>query len=330
MPKPTISPAASNAERLASAATIDDVYAALRDGAAPGVPAAAATLQVEAPAAGLRVVGLRTPTLPPATHTSCYWLGADVGAGRFTMVDPATPFPDELDRLFELVEREAAAGRRLERVVLTHHHGDHIGAADALRQRFGVPIAAHAATAALLAGTLSIDESLHVGQVLTLGATTWQVLVTPGHAPGHVCLWRADDGALVAGDMIAGIGTILIDPSDGDMRAYLASLERLATLAPRWLLPAHGPRVEHGEALLRGYVAHRLAREAKVLAALRQLGPASVARLTELAYADTPAALWPLAARSLRSHLGKLLADGLVATGEADDPVDGQPAFSLL
>lgn len=329
MTKSTIPPATRSADRLNAAATVDEVYAALRDGAADGALAGGGALRVEAVAAGVRLVGLRTPTLPPATHTSCYWLGPDAGAGRFVAVDPATPYADEQGRLFELIEREAASGRVLERVILTHHHGDHVGAADALRQRFGVPIAAHPATAALLAGVLPIDEPLADEQALALGAASWQVLATPGHAPGHVCLWRASDGALVAGDMVAGIGTILIDPSDGDMGAYLGSLERLAALAPRALLPAHGPLVPDGEARLRGYVAHRLAREARVVAALHQRGPASVARLTEVAYADTPSALWPLAARSLSSHLGKLIADGRVA-GEGVDPVDGQPAFSLL
>ena len=114
------------------------------------------------------------------------------------------------------------------------------------------------------------------------------------------------------GDMVASAGTILIDPNDGDMIAYLAQLERLAGLGASLALPAHGDPIPAPEVLFRRYVEHRLLREAKVIAALPQPGtaPASIDALVPVAYADTPKFLWPIARLSLEAHLVKLLREG--------------------
>jgi ribonuclease/clavin/mitogillin len=116
----------------------------------------------------------------------------------------------------------------------------------------------------------------------------------------------------VAGDMVAGTGTILIEPSEGNMRQYLDSLRRLREEA-RILLPSHGPALPEGGAVIDRYVSHRLGREAKVREAVRAVGPATLAALLPIAYADTPPAVWPLAALSLEAHLVKLVEDGEVA-----------------
>ena len=138
------------------------------------------------------------------------------------------------------------------------------------------------------------------------GATA---VFTPGHAEGHLCFEVG--AATIAGDMVAGVGTILIDPSEGDMALYLASLERLLARPAAMLLPAHGPAIPDGPAKLREYLAHRRMREDRVVAALpaRSTG-ATLDELVAQAYSDTPRALWPLAERSLRAHLDKLVRDG--------------------
>jgi len=119
-------------------------------------------------------------------------------------------------------------------------------------------------------------------------------------------------GLAYAGDLVAGTGTILIDPEDdGDMIDYLASLERVAAARPTALVPAHGPVLDDPQGTLRRYRAHRLMREQRVLAAIPAAWRAVSAVLAE-AYADTPPALWPLAARSLEAHLRKLATEGLV------------------
>ena len=307
-------------------ASIDAVYAAVRSTGGPELPSA--TVGLTQVAHGVRVLALRTPTLPPAAHTSCYLLGPTDGAGGLVVVDPGSPYDNEGARLAAILVDEAAAGRPVQRVLLTHHHGDHVGGAPALRARFGIPIAAHAATAARLADWLLVDELLDDDVEITTGARTWRTVFTPGHAPGHLCLHDAIDGVVVAGDMVAGVGTILIDPTDGDMTLYLASLERLAALQPTRLLPAHGPVIDDAVPRLHGYRAHRLAREAKVNAAVRALGPATVSALVAHAYADTPTPLWPLAERSLRAHLARLIWLGVVTSSVDADAA--QSTFRLL
>jgi len=287
---------------------LDAIYDQVRtvlgvDPAAPAGPAEASPLGV---ALGVRALALRTPTLPPATHTACYLVGPSEGAGELYAVDPASPYPDQLAALDRVLETEADAGRRLVAVLLTHHHGDHVGAAAHLAARYGVPVCAHAETAARLAGRVAVDRAIGDGdQVGPLVS-----VFTPGHAPGHLCFHHPESGALIAGDMVAGLGTILIDPSEGDMSAYLASLERMRALAPSSLLPAHGPVIADADGKLRAYIAHRLMREGKVADALAATPGARPADLVPRAYDDTPRPLWGLAERSLVAHLVKLEADG--------------------
>lgn len=261
---------------------------------------------VTAAAPGIVGVAVRTPTLPPAAHTACYL----VGDGDLIAVDPGSPYPEQQAAL----ATEIAARGRLVAVVLTHHHGDHVGGAAALAAHFGVPIWAHAATAAELPD-LVVTRTLEDGEVLVIGGRRLRVLVTPGHAVGHLCLRDEASRAMVVGDMVAGLGTILIDPAGGHMATYLASLERMLAEDGGALLPAHGPVIADGPAKLREYLAHRRMREVRVQAALGDR-PRTAAELCAAAYADTPAFLWPLAQRSLLAHLVKLVEDGAAFSDE--------------
>jgi len=255
----------------------------------------------------IRVLPLRTPTLPPATRTNCYIVGE---ASRAVAIDPATPYADEQARLDAYLTAE---GIRLEAVVLTHHHVDHVGDAARLSARHGVPVLAHRETAARVAGRVQVSRTLDDGERLDVGPKGLRALFTPGHAPGHLCFVDAAAGAIVAGDMVASVGTIIIEPDDaGDMRQYLDSLRLLrgeVDAGATTLLPAHGPPIADGGARLDFYVAHRLQREARVAAALGD-APATPAELVPAAYPDVAAALYPLAARSLLAHLYKLEHEG--------------------
>ncbi|MEZ4403477.1 MAG: MBL fold metallo-hydrolase [Kofleriaceae bacterium] len=275
---------------------IDEVYAELRARLGSG---AASPIAPSRAAPGILAVPLATPTLPPATHTACYL----VGERALVVVDPATPWPAEQARLDEAVP----AGAQVALIVLTHHHGDHVGAAAALAARTGAPIAAHAATATRLAGTITVTRHLVDGEEIEADTVRLRALHTPGHAPGHLVLVDEASGAAIAGDLVAGVGTILIDPGPGEghMATYLASLERVLAHGVGALLPAHGPVIADGPAKLRAYVAHRLAREAQVAAALTA-APQTLDQLRAVAYADTPPALAPIATRSLLAHLIKL------------------------
>jgi glyoxylase-like metal-dependent hydrolase (beta-lactamase superfamily II) len=110
--------------------------------------------------------------------------------------------------------------------------------------------------------------------------------------------------------MVAGLGTILIDPDEGDMAEYLASLQQLEQIEPGVLLPAHGPMIADGVAKLREYRGHRLRREDKIAAALASRPGRRAEELVPIAYADTPPPFWPLAVRSTLAHLEKLRREG--------------------
>jgi ribonuclease/clavin/mitogillin len=274
-------------------------------------PAAAddepAKIAIVAP--GIRVLALKTPTLPPATRTNVYLVGPD--RGLLAVVDPGSPDAAEQAVLDSVIEADGERGCTPALVLLTHHHGDHVGGAAAFAARWQVPIAAHAATARRLAGVVDVDRELADGERVELGDVAVECVHTPGHAEGHLCFELASAGATIVGDMVAGIGTILIDPSEGDMGEYIASLQRLLARPQQALLPAHGPVIADGHRKLREYLAHRAMREQLAVAALaRHPGGAELDTLVPEVYADTPAVLWPLAARSLLAHLLKLARDG--------------------
>lgn len=250
-------------------------------------------------ATGIRVLALRTPTLPPAAHTNSYVVGPDQGPQA--LIDPGSPYPDQHEILDRALAAEAEAGRPLALVLLTHHHGDHVGDAARVARRWGVPIAAHANTTARLRGRVPVSRGLADGETLDEFGIT--CVYTPGHADGHLCFEHGD--ASIVGDMVAGLGWILIDPVEGDMAHYLASLQRLLARPANILLPAHGPVITDGPAKLREYIAHRTMREDRVVAALGDAR--SLDELVPEVYADTPKPLWPLAERSLRAHLDKLV-----------------------
>lgn len=260
-------------------------------------------------APGIALSPVRTPTLPPATHTNCYV----VGQNELIVIDPASPYDEERTALDEALDAAAAAGRKVVEIWLTHHHGDHVGGAAHLAKRLGVPIRAHRLTAERLTERVGDIEPLDDGEVRVLAGAPerrLRAVFTPGHAPGHLCFLEENTGFLVAGDMVAGIGTILIDPSEGDMAQYLDSLAAMKALAPRVLLPAHGGAITDPIARLDHYIEHRLWREGRVVSALGSHGPATSRELVAVVYEDVPPAVHPLAERSLLAHLAKLATEG--------------------
>jgi ribonuclease/clavin/mitogillin len=262
---------------------------------------------------GVLMFPLATRTLPPALTTNAYLLGF----GDAVLVDPGAADPAEIERLVAaLAAARERLGRRVTAIWLTHHHPDHVAGVPALRQRLGVPVLAHPATAERLAahGALGgMDGTLGDGQQVTLAGQgrpeapdlLVQIVHTPGHARGHLCLLELGQRSLLAGDMVAGLGTIVVDPPEGDMDDYLASLAKLVALAPRTLFPGHGPAVKNAVPKLREYIEHRLWREARVLAAWRE-GRRDPEAMLPTVYDDVPHEAWPLAARQVLAHLGRL------------------------
>jgi glyoxylase-like metal-dependent hydrolase (beta-lactamase superfamily II)/8-oxo-dGTP pyrophosphatase MutT (NUDIX family) len=261
------------------------------------------------PVAGaIAISPLLTPTLPPATRTNCLV----VGSGELVLVDPATPHPSEREGIARALDQRVAEGQKILEIWLTHHHGDHIGAAEFLSDRYQAPICAHAITAELLAGICRVDRVLADGETRVLAGPIQRELeciFTPGHAPGHLCFYEKHTRAMLVGDMLASVGTILIDPSEGNMGEYLDSLRRIRAKDASFLLPAHGFAISDPAAAIDHYLDHRMMRESRVVKALGS-EPASLATLVKEVYDDTPLALHGLAQRSLWSHLLKLEHEG--------------------
>ena len=253
------------------------------------------------------VVPLRSPTLPPARHTNMVVLG---GAGL--VVDPGATANKERARALSLLRALRAPAGGLQAIFLTHHHFDHVAAASWLSERLGLPLWGHRRTGGLLGGRGELARTFEDGEEIPGPAgepSGWVTLLTPGHAPGHLCLWHEGTRRLVAGDMVAAEGTIVVDPDDGDMHAYIESLRRLAGLDAAALVPAHGPVLVPAEPVLRYYISHRLEREQKVLDSLIT-DAVPLDQVLAATYDDVPKLLLPLASRSLESHLRKLEAEG--------------------
>ncbi|MGB2155819.1 MAG: MBL fold metallo-hydrolase [Candidatus Poseidoniaceae archaeon] len=240
---------------------------------------------------GVEVVPVKTATLPPADHTNAYLVGDP--NGEFVLVDPACRMREGMEDLAEAVDRHRG---ELIAILFTHSHGDHIGDMDLLREAFDVPVWGSEYTSR----TVHCDRILSDGEILQLGCQEWTVLVTPGHHPGHVCL--LSEAGLVAGDMVAGIGTILIPPGTGDMDVYIEQLQRLQQLEPHLMFPSHGPVIPLPDKTLSYYIKHRMERHQRVLDAVKS-GHRTVSEISIEAYANTPDAHPGLAQDQTLAHL---------------------------
>jgi endoribonuclease LACTB2 len=198
---------------------------------------------------GLRLLALMSRPLPPAIFTNAYL----VGESELVLVDPGAAPGEPRDILMEQLDRLVAEGRRLHSVVLTHHHLDHVDSAEAVRERYGVPLAAHPLAAQDLrdarrapyrpeVSAIEVDHELPDGHVIDLeGGFSLEVVHTPGHARGHVCLVERASKSLIAGDLVSGLSPVVIDPSGDQMTVYRRSLQDVIDRGDYGLFAAHGP-----------------------------------------------------------------------------------------
>ncbi len=166
---------------------------------------------------------------------------------------------------------------------------------------------------------IEVFRPLADGDRIETEGATLRGVHTPGHAPDHLCFLLEEERALFSGDNVLGVGTTVIPSQSGDLAHYMASLERILKERPTRIYPAHGPCIEDGSAKIREYIAHRLEREAQILAALAQ-GAECVGEIVKIVYAAYPEALHAAAGQSVTSHLIKLEREGRVLrAGDASD-----------
>ena len=276
--------------------------------------------QTERPVPLLRNVQRLTapnPGVMTGPGTNSYLVG-DPATG-YIAIDPGPADPEHLDKLWR------AAGGDIRMIVCTHSHPDHspgaaplqalcVQAGKARPPILGLPSAPTARTAS----TFTPDRSLQNNELLALDGQapegnithTLRVIHTPGHAANHLCLLLVEDALLFSGDHILNGSTTVVDPPDGNMADYLDSLDRLDAVCAEhgveFILPAHGYVLGDARGAIAKLKAHRLAREAKVLAAMQALPQGSMEDWVRHAYADVPPRMWPVAQRSLLAHVERI------------------------
>jgi glyoxylase-like metal-dependent hydrolase (beta-lactamase superfamily II) len=262
-----------------------------------GVPAALSPL--------VRRIVAPNPGVMTGPGTNTYLVGID----EVVVVDPG---PDDDSHLEAIV---GCGGDRIRWVVCTHTHPDHHPLTARLAQRTGAEVLAYDSR-----DGLHVDGELRDGDAIEATEFRLRAVHTPGHASNHLCYLLPEEGLLFSGDHVMQGSTVVIAPPDGDMAAYLDSLERLRTLRPalRAIAPGHGHLIEDPDAVLAEYISHRLDRERQVLDALEG-GRSTPAAIVELIYTDLVEELVPRARQSVHAHLRKLADEGRATSKDPDD-----------
>lgn len=272
--------------------------------------------RVDELAPGLVRLTAPNPGVMTGPGTNTYLVGT---GGELAVVDPGPDDPDHRQAILA-----AADGRGVVRWVLTTHtHPDHAPGAAPLGRRVGAPLVGYEARDGFVPDVTAGD-----GWTLEVGGLRLRAVHTPGHAGNHLCWLLEPSRVLLSGDHVMHGATVVIRPPDGDMAAYLASLERLRTEDLTAIAPGHGRLIGDPQPVVDAIVAHRLEREAVVARVLEATGGGTVDELLPAVYADVAPALLPIARWSLWAHLRKLVADGRawatphVGAAPPDQPAD--------
>lgn len=241
------------------------------------------------------------PGMMTGPGTNTYLVGGD----ELAVIDPGPDIASHIEKILQL--------GKITWILCTHTHVDHSPAAAALKAASGARLLGRPAPAGQDA-TFVPDQVVSDHETIDLNGLKVRVLHTPGHASNHVCYLLEETRMLFTGDHLMQGSTVVINPPDGDMRAYLASLERLLAEDLAILAPGHGYLIGEPHREIRRLIAHRLNRENKVRMAISQLGRPTAEELLVLVYDDVPQRVHRWAARSLAAHLDKLVADGAVRT----------------
>ena len=249
------------------------------------------------------------------TGTGTYLVGRDMPGAGVAVIDPG---PDDEAHLHALLR--AVKGRTISHILVTHTHRDHAPLSRALSEAVGgAPILAARPPARTTHASAALDEEddddfapdvvLTGGEMIEGDGWTIEAMATPGHASNHMAFILRDENALFSGDHVMGWSTTVVAPPDGDMAAYMDSLDRVLARGFSTLWPTHGPAITQVAPFLKAYRDHRLEREAQICARLAA-GDETIADMVPALYAAVDQRLWPAASLSVLSHLIKLVKDG--------------------
>ena len=232
-----------------------------------------------------------------------------VGDEEIAVIDPGPALDSHIAKILET--GAGRSGSRIRWILTTHTHMDHSPATAALKAATGAQVLGRRAPAGTSQDQgYAPDTSPADGERIALANLHLRAIHTPGHASNHLCYLLEETRMLFTGDHVMQGSTVVINPPDGDMRAYLASLDKLLGVDIAIIAPGHGYLIGAPHKEVKRLVAHRLAREAKVAAALGRRGEATLEQLVTDVYDDVSPKLHPVAMRSLTAHLDKLVAEG--------------------
>jgi glyoxylase-like metal-dependent hydrolase (beta-lactamase superfamily II)/8-oxo-dGTP pyrophosphatase MutT (NUDIX family) len=261
-------------------------------------------------APGVECLPIPTATLPPSTHTNCYILGEP--GGQRVIVDPAARDEDGLSMLKEKIKQVLESGSEIIATIFTHRHKDHVGNLDEISEIYVAPIWATQETLASIPHC-ELSSIISEGESFTLsgvnGQVKWDIIETPGHCPGQICL--ISQAGIISADNVAQIGTILVPSNEGDMTTYIQGLHRLREIDANLLFPGHGPVVTNPNRLLSHYIKHREKRHESVFSAWKR-GLRDINEISDEAYGDTPDAHPALKLDQTKSHLDALRKEGRI------------------
>jgi glyoxylase-like metal-dependent hydrolase (beta-lactamase superfamily II) len=264
------------------------------------------------------------------TGTGTYIVGRPGAGAGVAVIDPGPPDDAHLAALLAAVE-----GQSVSHVLVTHTHRDHSPLARPFAAAVGAPVLAARPPARIVHASGALDEEddeafapdviLTGGEVLSGDGWTLEAMATPGHASNHMAFVLREETALFSGDHVMGWSTTVVAPPDGDMAAYMASLDAVIGRGFSTIWPTHGAPITEPEPFLRAYRAHRLEREAQILGQLAA-GPRRIPQMVPTLYAAVDSRLWPAAGLSVWAHLIALERAGRVGA----DPGPGVDALWSL
>ncbi|MBI2875489.1 MAG: MBL fold metallo-hydrolase [Candidatus Tectomicrobia bacterium] len=282
------------------------------------------------------LVSVQSHTFQPLyTTTNIYLIG---GEKEVVMFDGGYAHEEAVQQVAR--ELQELGSPKVRELIISHSHHDHWEGAGAIQKMTGARILAHRLDIPAIEEGLKgppkdhpeglspdvypfkIDGTLGDGERVQVAGCELEVIHTPGHSPGHLCLYLKEEGILFTGDHIVGISTVTVAPPHGDMIDYLNSLQKLLRYPAERLFPAHGPIMENAHDKIREYYAHRLERERQIVRVLQEGGEKTPRQLMMKIYAvELDERFYEVAEKQILGHLGKLEKEGRVAScpGEGEE-----------